>query len=420
MVRRGPADDDGATIVFRPVVDGHRRPADDDTTVLPAYGRRHDLQDDTPTEVFAPIRPHTNPPRTATTRPAARTVTPPVEPGRRRRPPAKPKASRKRRIFRTLAVILVLVLAGVGGAAYGLQQQLAGNIERFGIGNIGGDRPKVVAPPEALNVLLVGSDSRTSKGDAGNWVKNEQRTDSMMVVHVAADRKSVDVVSIPRDSWVEIPGIGPSKINAAYAEGGPPLLIQTIEQLTGVRIDHMGIVDFTGFKEMTDALGGVKITVPVATQDSRNFFPAGTYRMNGKQALGYVRQRHGLPNGDFDRMKRQQNWIRAVLKEAMSKGTLTDPLKLNKFLQAATKATALDDGWGINDIRGLALSLTSLKTTDIRFITTPNLGSDWEGDQSIVRLDDVKGPSLWAAIANDQVTDWLTVNKPDLLGAKVR
>jgi anionic cell wall polymer biosynthesis LytR-Cps2A-Psr (LCP) family protein len=171
---------------------------------------------------------------------------------------------------------------------------------------------------------------------------------------------------------------------------------------------------------MTDALGGVKITVPSATQDSRNFFPAGTYRMNGKQALGYVRQRHGLPNGDFDRMKRQQNWIRAVIKEAMSKGTLTDPLKLNRFLQAATKAVALDDGWGINDVRGLALSLTSLKTTDIRFITAPNVGTDWEGDQSIVRLDDVKGPSLWAAIANDQVTEWLTVNKPDLLQAKVR
>jgi LCP family protein required for cell wall assembly len=317
-------------------------------------------------------------------------------------------------------VVVVLVLAGGAGMMYGLQQQLNGNIARFGLGNLGAHRPKVVAPPEALNVLLVGSDSRTSAGDAGKWVKNDQRTDSMMVVHVAADRKSVDVVSIPRDSWVDIPGYGEAKINAAYANGGPPLLIQTIEQLTGVRIDHMGIVDFTGFKEMTDALGGVKLTVPVATQDSRNYFKAGTYRMNGKQALGYVRQRHGLPNGDFDRMKRQQNWIRAVIKEAMSKGTLTDPIKLNNFLQAATKAMALDDGWNINDIRSLALSLTSLKTSDIRFITAPNVGSAMEGDQSIVRLDDVLGPSLWAAVANDQVTDWLTVNKPDMLGNQVR
>jgi LCP family protein required for cell wall assembly len=419
MVRRGPAgDDDGATAIFPPV-DGPRRPSDDDTTVLPAYRSGRRFQDDTPTEVIPAIRPYTNAPRTSATRPAARQVLP-GEPGRRRHAPAKPKASRKRKIFRTFAVILVLVLAGGAGAAWALQAQLNSNIDRFGLGKIGGHRPKVVAPPEALNILLVGSDSRTSRGNAREWVKNEQRTDSMMVVHVAADRKSVDVISIPRDSWVDIPGYGSAKINAAYAEGGPPLLIQTIEQLTGVRIDHMGIVDFTGFKEMTDALGGVKITVPSATQDSRNFFPAGTYRMNGKQALGYVRQRHGLPNGDFDRMKRQQNWIRAVIKEAMSKGTLTDPLKLNRFLQAATKAVALDDGWGINDVRGLALSLTSLKTTDIRFITAPNVGTDWEGDQSIVRLDDVKGPSLWAAIANDQVTEWLTVNKPDLLQAKVR
>jgi LCP family protein required for cell wall assembly len=304
--------------------------------------------------------------------------------------------------------------------AYGLQQQLSANIDRFGLGNIGGDRPKVVAPPEALNVLLVGSDSRVAQGDPGKWVKDEQRTDSMMVVHVAADRKSVDVVSIPRDSWVDIPGFGKGKINSAYANGGPPLLIQTVEQLTGVRIDHMGIIDFTGFKDMTDALGGVELTVPVATQDSRNYFKAGTYRMNGKQALGYVRQRHGLPGGDFDRMKRQQNWIRAVLKEAMSKGTLTDPIKLNNFLQAATKAMALDDSWSVGDIRSLALSLTSLKTSDIRFMTAPNVGPDMEGDQSIVRLDDVNGPSLWAAIANDQVGDWLTVNKPDLLGDRVR
>jgi LCP family protein required for cell wall assembly len=419
MVGRGFADDDGATIVFRPV-DGPRRPSDDDTTVLPAYGRGRRFQDDTPTEVFAPIRSHTNPPRSGGTRPPGPPVPPPTEPGRRRRPPGRPKASRKRKVFRTLAVIVVLVLAGGAGMAYGLQQQLSANIERFGLGTIGGDRPKVVAPPEALNVLLVGSDSRVALGDPGKWVKDEQRTDSMMVVHVSADRKSVDVVSIPRDSWVDIPGFGKGKINSAYAEGGPPLLIQTIEQLTGVRIDHMGIVDFTGFKDMTDALGGVVLTVPVATQDSRNYFKAGTYRMNGKQALGYVRQRHGLPNGDFDRMKRQQNWIRAVIKEAMSKGTLTDPIKLNNFLQAATKAMALDDSWSIGDIRSLALGLTSLQSSNIRFITTPNVGTDMEGDQSIVRLDDVNGPSLWAAIANDQVSDWLTVNKPDLLGDRVR
>jgi LCP family protein required for cell wall assembly len=318
-------------------------------------------------------------------------------------------------------LIIVLVLAGFGGLAYGMQQQLASNIDRFGIGNVGGERPKIVAPPEALNVLLIGSDSRTSHGDAAKWVKGDSNTDSMMVVHVAADRKSVDVVSIPRDSWVDIPGYGMSKINAAYSEGGPPLLIQTIEQLTGVRIDHMGMVDFTGFKEMTDALGGVEVTVPVATQDNRNFFPAGTYRMNGKQALGYVRQRHGLPGSDFDRMKRQQNWIRAVMKDAMSKGTLTDPLKLNKFLQAATKAVALDDRWSVNDLRDLAVSLRSLKTSDIRFITAPNLGGDnWEGNQLVVKLDDVKGPALWDAIRNDQVTEWLTVNQLEMLGEEVR
>jgi LCP family protein required for cell wall assembly len=422
MVRRGPADDeDGATVVF-PAVKSARRPGFEDsaTVVIPPVNAPRRAMDDTPTQRIRPVGQR--PAGVGGRPPAARLPvrTPAPEPGRPHRHAApRKKSSRAVKTLRTFMVIVVLVLAGLGGMAFGLQSQIGSNLSRITIGALGGNRPVVVAP-QAQNILLVGSDSRTSKGNAGQWVKGDQRTDAIMLVHVAADRKSVDVLSIPRDSWVSIPGYGDSKINSAYAEGGPAMLIQTVEQLTGVRIDHLAIADFTGFVAMTDALGGVKITVPETTGDSRNHFEAGTHLMTGKQALGYVRQRHNLPGGDFDRMKRQQNWIRAVIKEAMSKDTLTNPVALTGFLDAATKSITVDRDWSTSDIRDLAISLRSLRSTDIRFMTAPNLGTDWEGDQSVVRLDDVKGPSLYSAIATDQVTTWLTANKPELLGDTVR
>jgi anionic cell wall polymer biosynthesis LytR-Cps2A-Psr (LCP) family protein len=182
----------------------------------------------------------------------------------------------------------------------------------------------------------------------------------------------------------------------------------------------MVVADFTGFKDMTDAVGGVEITVPVATGDNRNWFEAGTHRMTGKQALGYVRQRHNLPAGDLDRVKRQQNWIRAVIKEALSRDTLTSPVELNNFLNALSKSVSVDEGFGIGDMRDLALSLRSLRADDIRFMTMPNVGSYMEGDQSVVGVDDVKAAGLFTAMANDQTAQWLEVNKPEMLEGNPR
>jgi LCP family protein required for cell wall assembly len=422
MVRRGPFEgDDGATSVFPPARSS-RAPGgfDDSTVVLPAIRAPRRSIDDDDTQLLRPIDSRTRPPQRNGTRPPPRTPeTPPARHSRQGPPPKKPK-SKAKKALRILAIVSVLLVAGFGGMAYGLQAKYKGQMGTFSLGDASASRAPV-AVPEAMNILLVGSDSRTSKGNAaGNWVSGDQRTDAMMLVHIAKDRKSVDVVSIPRDSWVEIPEQGFGKINSAYAYGGPARLRQTIEQLSNVHIDHVVIADFTGFKGMTDALGGVEITVPQETWDSRNHFTAGTHLMSGKEALGYVRQRHGLPNGDFDRVKRQQNWIRAVIKQAMSKDTLTNPLKLNSFLDAATKSVSVDDTFDIGTMRDLALSLRSVKPADMRFMTLPNLGTDMEGDQSIVRIDDVKAASFFTAVQQDQMTAWLQVNKPDLLGDTVR
>ncbi|HEY0485775.1 MAG TPA: LCP family protein [Mycobacteriales bacterium] len=382
----------------------------------PVRAPRRSFEDDD-TQLLRPITARTPDPRRPAGRPAARRP----EPSRSSRHvlPAKKRTSKKKKFFRIFAIVLVLLVAGFGGMAYGLQAKYDSQIKRFTLGGNASRAP--IAVPEALNILLVGSDSRTSNGNVnGGWQPGQQRTDAMMIVHVAKDRKSVDVVSIPRDSWVDIPEQGYGKINSAYAYGGPTRLRETIEKISNVHIDHVVIADFTGFKDMTDALGGVKITVPQDTWDSRNHFTAGTHLMTGKEALGYVRQRHGLPGGDFDRVKRQQNWIRAVIKQAMSKGTLTNPLTLNAFLDAATKAVSVDDTFSIGQMRDLALSMKSLRSSDIQFMTLPNLGTGWAGTQSIVKIDDVKAASLFTAMQQDQVTSWLQNNKPDVLGSTVR
>jgi len=341
--------------------------------------------------------------------------------------------SRGRRLAR-LALVMVLVLlvfAGLvaaGGAyvVHRLERSYDRNIQRFGdpFKSIPQqDRPAPVNNA-AMNVLLLGSDSRISAGDPSQWVVGAQRTDAIMIVHIPADRSAAYVVSIPRDSYVPIPGHGKNKINAAFSFGGPALMVRTVEKLTGVRIDHMVVVDFTGFSDITDALGGVTITVPRATSDERASFRAGTYRMDGPTALNYVRQRHHLPGGDFDRERRQQNWIRSVAGEAISTGTLTHPFTLTKVLTALTKSIATDDSFTIGEMRGLAVSLRGIHSDDLAMVTAPVAGTDMIGGthgpaMSIVLLDHAKDAVLWKAIAQDRMAAWAAKNSDAMLGTTV-
>lgn len=344
-------------------------------------------------------------------------------PGARRR--------RSRRPLAVVAVLLVTVAALVGVALFGLQASLDRNIERFGdpfaaIPERSRPEPAQPAPDapavgDVQTILLVGSDSRISAGDPTQWQAGAQRTDAIMLARVPADRTGAYVVSIPRDSWVEVPGHGMNKVNAAFSFGGPALMVQTVEQLTGVRVDHVAVVDFTGFRAMTDALGGVDITVAADTADGRSRFTAGTHRMDGETALDYVRQRKGLPGGDLDRVKRQQNWIRAVMSEALSRGIVQDPLELNAFLRAVTSSLAVDDGWTTGAMRDLAFDLRGVRSKDVEFMTAPvaGLGRSEDG-QSIVRLDADAGEALWQAFRQDDLAAWVAEHPDAVLGRTVR
>jgi LCP family protein required for cell wall assembly len=340
-----------------------------------------------------------------------------------------PRRRLRRWLLITLGTVTALVGLATGAGAiafFHIRAEYDNNIERFG-------DPFEAIPEEsrpateaeaagAVNILLLGSDSRVSAGDPTQWKAGAQRTDAIMVLHISADRTQASIMSIPRDSWVDIPGHGMNKINAGFSFGGPTLMVQTIESVTGVRIDHVAIVDFDGFKEITDALGGVTITVPKTVSSFQGTIEAGTYTMDGETALTYVRQRYNLPGGDFDRVHRQQNWIRAVVNKLMSAGTLKNPVKLNNALSALTKSLATDDGYTIDDMQSLAVSLRNLRADDVEFFTVPVQGTGWSPDhtQSIVVLDEQADAVLFEALRTDDVRTWLTDNDADLLGTTVR
>ncbi|MEU8568961.1 LCP family protein [Streptomyces pathocidini] len=272
---------------------------------------------------------------------------------------------------------------------------------------------------KATNFLLVGSDSRTSGGNPKKWAFGAQRTDAILLVNISGRRDSVNVVSIPRDSWVDVPGHGMNKVNAAYSYGGAPLLIQTVEKLTKVHVDHLMVMDFDGFSAVTDSLGGVTIDVGTSTTFTGKL-QAGRQRLNGAQALAYVRERYGLPNGDFDRVKRQQNWMRAIFSELLSKGTLLNPVKLTSSLEKIAENVAVDEGFTFGKARDLASGLRGIRADDLRFTTVPVTGTGTSKDgQSIVKLDSKNSGKLFEAMAGDSMNEWFKANQGALLGSNV-
>jgi LCP family protein required for cell wall assembly len=302
--------------------------------------------------------------------------------------PRRKDKSRRRKITQRVVIgvcVLVLVLASAFVIAY---KKLEGNIHAIDLGGkLGNHRPGEVAtgPKRPLNVLVMGSDNRDGTNIGGD---TPGLSDTTILLHLSADRKHAYGVSLPRDAMVQrpdctskngkktIPG-GLTQFNAAYAIGGPACTIKTVEQLTNIRIDHFVVINFAGFKEMVNAINGVTVCVPKPVNDDVGHIhlPAGTYKVNGNQALDYVRVRHdiGAPNGDIGRMKRQQSFIAAMIEKVVSKGTLANPVRLYKFLDAATRSLTTDTGFAhLKELASLGSSLKNIGLGNIQFITVPN------------------------------------------------
>jgi LCP family protein required for cell wall assembly len=259
----------------------------------------------------------------------------------------------------------------------------------------------------AMNILLIGSDSRGDPTAVGQTRTSNQRSDTMMLVHIDADRKDVYVMSIMRDLWVPIPGKGTAKINAALAWGGTPLAIQTVEQLLGTHIDHVAIIDFQGLEGMTDALGGVDVDSPVGfttVLKPHYTFVKGLNHLDGSQALSFARERYAFPTADYQRVANQQVLLQAIIHKLLSRATLTDPAAVTSFAGATGRYLSVDAQFDLPTIIGLAASMRLSGASSIHAFTMPTAGTGTSPDgQSIVILDEATLPALRAAFATDRL-----------------
>ncbi|MDN5892730.1 MAG: LCP family protein [Nocardioides sp.] len=336
--------------------------------------------------------------------------------------PAASRRTRRRHWVRRHKALTVLVstavalgVSVVGWAVY-LNAQLD-HIDRFDIGLARTDRPPRT-PGDAVNILLLGVDDPDHQPDVGprleeilddgDWVPGAFRSDTMMVVHLNADGDEAQLVSIPRDSWVDVPGHGMHKINAALSLGGPELAAEAVEDNFGIYLDHVMLVDFEGFRNVTDTLGGVDVQIPETVVNPLNnqTWTKGTHHLRGEEALLYVRQRYGLPGGDFDRIQRQQNFLRAVMDKAVRADLLLNPLKVKSLVDDVTGLLAVDSSLTNARLRRLLFSARGLRSSNIRFLTIPNDGSGRVGSASVVevRLDEAR--SMFSAIEHDRFEGW--------------
>jgi LCP family protein required for cell wall assembly len=317
----------------------------------------------------------------------------PVPPGAGPAAPMTPDhhpGRRKKILAWTAGGVAVVVLLALGGA-YAVYRHLNGNIHQVNISGELGTQP-VDTHPQAENIMIIGSDTRNGVGKGYGQDLTTDQSDTLMIMHIAADRKYVDVMSIPRDSWVNIPackmGNGQTsspttfKINEAYALGnldgnhtdlGVACTIKTLEQDTGIHIDHFVSINFEGFQAMVNALGGVEEcnTAPIDDPKSNLHLSAGHHLLHGYVALAYVRARYTLGNGsDLERIGRQQAFMSSLVERVKSK--LLNPIAIYRFLDAATKSITIDSQLGgIHGLYNLATSVRNLPASQVTFFTLP-------------------------------------------------
>lgn len=307
------------------------------------------------------------------------------------------------RSLRVLAVLVVVLVVLVTAAAAGATLWV-GHLARTwsaGVGTVeapfrsAAERP-AEAEPGAVDVLLLGTDSRDPEAavDVAAAGPTGGRSDTMVLVHIGADRRDVEVVSLMRDLWVPVPGHGEAKLNAALAWGGVPLAVATVEDLLGTRIDHVAVVDFEGFREVTDALGGVDVQSPVAFEAQGHTFLAGTNHLRGDAALAFVRARYPFADGDYARVRNQQAFLRGVAQQLVSRETLRDPGRLTATVEAIAPWLSVDAGLDLPTIVALGASLRSVPVDHVVTATVPTRGAAMIGDQSVV-LPDEEGIAAW-------------------------
>ncbi|MFF8995022.1 LCP family protein [Streptomyces sp. NPDC014983] len=332
--------------------------------------------------------------------------------GRRRRPRG---AGRKALLATAWTAAGVLVLGGAG-AGY-LYLKLNGNLHSVDINQVlGKDRPGKT-DNGSENILVLGSDTRagSNKRLGGGTDDGSARSDTAMIVHVYQGHKKAAVVSIPRDTLVDRPACTDTKgtthpaatgvmFNEAYSTGGAACAVKSVESLTGVRMDHYLEVDFAGFQRLVDDLGGVPVTTTRAIDDPQSHLrlQAGTHTLDGRQALGLVRTRHGVGDGsDLGRIQLQQAFVKALLGQVESVGVFSDPKKLYDLADTATKAVTTDSDLGsVNSLMDFADGLKGISTRHMTMVTMPVRYDP--ANPNRVLLEKPKAQLVWDALKHDR------------------
>lgn len=340
------------------------------------------------------------------------------EPGTEESTPRRPRRRRRRfllPIILTLSVLLVGSAAAIGLYAWKVEQSLIDNLVREDDSLPEEDdpsRPPAHTPePGAkgpLNYLLLGSDSRDPSNADGDG-----RSDTIMVAHLDADRQNAYLISFPRDMWVEIPGHGEAKINAAYSYGGSKLAVRTVEELIDTRIDHVVLADFEGFISLTEDLGGVTINNEHYSESHGYTYPEGEITISGEEALWYVRERKQLPNGDLDRAKRQRIVLKAILEKGLSREVMSDPRKFTRFVAGVAKHLTVDGSLSNEEIRQVGLSLR-LTGDDVELLQAPISGFGTSPDgQSIDIVNEEQLAEMAKALKKDDLDSYLKKYPPE-------
>lgn len=322
--------------------------------------------------------------------------------------------TRRGLIGSAVGLVASIAAAGAGTAVWSTANNANSDLDRaFDLGDLPGRPDKSNG---AMNVLVLGSDHREGNDEA------DARTDTSIFMHVNEGGSEAYGISIPRDLYVYIPENdnalyypeytgSNAKFNAAYAWGGASLTVQTVEELSGVRVDHIVEIDFPGLVKVVDALGGVDMYVEQTIESIHppyRTFEEGWNTMNGEEALDWVRQRKQFPDGDFARMRHQQDLIKAIMDKGTSTGTLTSQSNLRAFIESVSDAVKVDTDF---NVVATAIEFMHLRSDDIVFMTMPTTSSGPSG----VAPDEELSPALWSAVQDDAVGQWIEQN-PEAAG----
>lgn len=309
---------------------------------------------------------------------------------------------RRRRVLIGIAAAVVLVLL-LGAFWF---RYTFGGVQHMPdvAGQAGADTP-------GQNFLIVGDNPREtlpSRSPVGGYRGAFANSDLVMLVHLDRDNRAMYIVSIPRDSAVQIPGHGIGKLSDAYAVGGAALYVRTVEELTGVKLDRVMTLDLAAFSQMADILGGVVVNVPSFVCDE----PAGPRRLDGQGALDYIALRTCMPDKDLDRVARQQSLMKAIMRATVDGGTITHPFRINRLVRAGASNTTVEDGYSAFKILGTLWSLRHLSASTTTFLTVPVAAQPISTVKGVtyVRLDQHQDAALWQALRTDTIAEYLQLS----------